>query len=350
MNRTTVRTVGGVTLALAVSLPSTARRLDGQEQAERLLRAVADASRDDLSRLANGVPFTRSLASDTDRELTLVHAIRIRAPVEFILARAREDHLLLDDVDGPEARGVFSITPAVSDLERLEMERRELRQLRKCRVGDCALKLSASAIERMHEVVNWSAPDADRAAAEFLRADLVAMLEQYGARGHDGAPVYGDKAVPLSAGAGLDSLVLAARSVARLDPAFHLHLTAWPEERDPGVEDRFTWTVEDLGIKSVVSLNHVSIKPRTSEGTALIAVKRLYANHYFQAGLRLLILTPGSGDPRSPDTYVTVITSLRFDGEVGGLKRTAMERRLEMNADAVLTATRDRLEAAARRQ
>ncbi len=345
MQRRTVRTFGSAMLALAVSLPLAARSAEAQDDATRLLRDVAGASRDDLARMADGVPFIRTVPGGSDHELTQVHAVRIAAPVRFILDQARERHLLLDDVEGPEARGVFNRPPREEDLQRLVLERAEIRQLKKCRTGDCGLKLPAATIERMHEEVNWSAEDPEDEANRFFRRVLFETLEAYTSRGHAGAPVYGDKPEPLSVRDGFDSLFVDRGLIPRLDPGFRRHLSGYPAEIDPAVEDRFSWTIEDLGVKSVVSLNHVAIKPRTPGGSALVGVKRLYANHYFQAGLRLLVLTPATGDPNDPDTYVTVVTRLRFDGEIGGLKRTAMERRLEMNADEVLTVVRAQLEA-----
>ena len=343
--RMTYRKVRSTAAALAVSAMLSTPLSAHQETAQRLLERVADASGDDLARVRSGGAFVRTVEDGDESGVTTVSAVRIRAPLAFVLDRTRTEHLLLDDAPDGGSRGRFGSPPAIDDIRRLELDRREIRDLERCRPGECDLKLTAGAIERLHRQIDWSARDSRERANEFFRRELVASVVEYAGRGDAGAPVYADKAGPLSVADGFDVLLGDARFLMDFDADFHRHLTLFPAVGSTDVEDGFTWAVEDLGSKSVVSLNHIATKARGPEGSAVIGVKRIYANHYLQAGLRLLVLAPGGADRDDGDTYVTVITRYRFDGEVSGLRRTAMERRLESNAEAVLIATRDRLEA-----
>ncbi|MDH3732016.1 MAG: hypothetical protein OEU54_00720 [Gemmatimonadota bacterium] len=342
----TYRTAGSAALLLAVSLPLSARSAEAQDETRKLLRRVAGASGDDLSRLASGVPLVRVVDTGDESELLMVHAVRMRAPVAFILDQARDSRVLVDDAEGAHARGVFADPPGAADLAGLALERREVRQLERCEVGDCGLKLPAETIERLHRDVDWDSRTAGEDANRFFRREMFAILASYRDNGHEAAPVYADKAEPLHVGEGLEGLLAQAGYLVELDASFHRHLSRYPQVAQSAIEDRFSWTVEDLGVKSVVSLNHVAISPINQAGRALIGVKRLYANHYLQAGLRVILISPATGDPEAADTYVTVVTRLRFDGDLGGLRRTAMERRLERNADQAMVAVRDHLEAA----
>jgi hypothetical protein len=240
---------------------------------------------------------------------------------------------------------VFSDPPAEADLERLSLERGEIRALERCRPRDCGLKLSAETIDRLHTEVDWSSRTAGDEANRFFRRELLSAMTAYSEGGNKAAPVYADKGEPLDVAEGFERLMADDDYLGKLDPVLREYLTAYPLGRSRDIEDAFSWTVEDLGVKSVVSLNHIAVKPRGASGSALIGVKRVYANHYFQAGLRVIVLTPGADDSLEADSYVTVITRLRFDGDLGGIKRTAIERRLERNAEAVLAAVRDQLEA-----
>lgn len=339
------RRAGRAGVLLAATLPVTVLPATAQEETRRLLRRVADVSREDLRRLEAGSPIVRVVETENRAELTLVYAVRVRAPVSFILARARERHILVDDVDAPNRRGIFGGSPAESDFRGLSLDRSEVRQLRRCRVADCEHKLSEESIRRLHEQVDWSGDAVDEQANAFFRRELASLAADYAMRGDAAAPVYADKREPLSVSDGLDALLSGAVFLRELDPAFHRHLSEYPRYRSPTIEDRFSWTLEDLGMKTVLSLHHVAIRPASESGAALVGAKRLYSNHYLQAGLRVLHIAPASRDPQAADSYVTVVTRLRFDGEVGGVRRTAMERRLEANADAVLLAVRDHLEA-----
>jgi len=346
-------TAGSAALALVASLPLFAApaQAQAQSQAEWLLRRVAHASKDDLSRLAAGTPFIRTVEADTRREMILVVAVRVRAPVAFVLDRTRRGKLLMDDAEGPGARGDFSDPPELEDLAGLELGPGDIRYLKRCQPQDCGLKLSAEAIDRLERDVDFSSRSSREEANRFFRRELLSQVAAYSARGAEAAPVYADKEAPLDVAEGLEQLLERSGYLEDLDPDFHHHLRAYPGEGSSDVEDSsdiedsFMWTVEDLGVKTIVSLNHVAVKPHSASGAALIAVKRVYADHYFQAGLRVLVLMPSTGDPAAPDTYVTVITRLRFDGELGGIRRIAMERRLERNAETVLADVRDRLEA-----
>ncbi|MFV1987793.1 MAG: hypothetical protein ACC682_10960 [Gemmatimonadota bacterium] len=344
MTRVTYRTAGSAALVLAASLPLFARPLDAQSDAERLLRTVADASKDDLEALRAGIPFVRTVRGDDRSQLTLVYAVRVSAPVQFVFDQARLHHLLVDDAEGHHARGVFADPPTGGDLAALTLDRRDIRDLERCRRSDCGLKLSGETIDRLQREVDWSARDAKDEANRFFRRELLASLVGYSAGGAAASLVYADKAVPLAVADGFDALLEDAEYLRELDPEFHRYLGAFPDVVSPDIDDAFTWTVEDLGVKSVVSLNHIVSKSRGASGSALIGIKRVYANHYFQAGLRILVLSPASGDPTGADTYVTVISRLQFDGELGGIRRTAIERRLEMNAERVLAQVRDQLE------
>ncbi len=345
MTAMTQRTAGSAALVLAVSFPLFAQPVQAQSDTERLLRDVADASKDDLEALRAGTPFVRTVERGGRTELTLVYAVRVRAPVQFVLDQARSQHLLLDDAQGHDARGMFSDPPVGRDLMALTLERREIRALEKCRRGDCGLKLSGETIDRLHREVDWSGDDAREEANRFFRRELLGSLVDYAARGHDATLVYADKDEPLAVADGLDALLEDADYLDDLDPEFHQYLRAFPHSESPDVVDAFSWTVEDLGLKSVISLNHIAYKSPGPSGSAIIGITRLYANHYFQAGLRILVLSPANGDPTAADTYMTVVTRLRFDGELGGFKRTAIERRLEMNAEKILAEVRDQLEA-----
>lgn len=338
------RNRGATGFAVALVAALVAHPASGQSDPVAFVRAAAAASRDEMAALADGAPLVRTLDTDDPRELAQAYVVRVRAPVSFVLARIREGHVLLDDAAGDGARGVFGARPDPADLAGLSLPRAEVRDLERCRPGRCDVKLPAGETSRLHEAVDWdgdaSGPEADR----FVRGLLLRALDAY-RRGDGAALTYEDKAEPLAVLAGLRRLLDEAEDLRALDPAFHAHLYG-PPESVPGIEDLYTWTVEELGAKSLVSLHHIAVRERGPSGMALIGIKRFYASHYFQASLRTLALAPAAGDPEAPDTYVTVVARYRFDGELGGIKRMAAERRLERNAGIELARFRERTEVA----
>lgn len=338
---------GFVALCALTAVPL-ARPAEAQSDPARFLRTVADASRDELALLSEGAPLVKTLDAGDDRELAQVYVVRARAPVPFVLEQIREHHLLLDDAEGQSARGVFSRPARDGDFRDLDFARAEIRDLERCRPRRCELKLPAGSTERLHRTVDWASETAAVDARRFLRGLLLETVAAYGEGG--AGVVYEDKTEPLAVEEGFDKLFEQTGALRELDGTFHEHLRRFPESRAPGVEDLFSWTVEDLGTKPLVSLNHIAIRERSeTPGTAIIGVKRFYATHYFQAAVRVITLTPATGDPAAPDTYVTVLARYRFDGEFGGIKRIAIERRLERSAESAMVEAREHVETAYRR-
>lgn len=314
---------------------------EAQAPAEELLRRVANASAEDLARLADGTPFVKTLETGDQRELTQVYVARLPAPADEVFRRIRTSHLLLDDAEGEGTRGFFDAPATAADVAGLSLARSQVRDLEKCRPGACDLKLPADAIERMHAEVDWEADDAGAQANRFLQNLLAGILDAYVRRGDAAGLTYGDKEEPLAVADGFATLLEDSRHRDAIDPALRSYLAGYPASA-PGTEDLFTWTVEDLGLKSMISLNHIAIRPAdTPGGASVIGIKRIYSSHYFQAALRVVTVAPATDDPGG-DSYVTIFVQYRFDGEFGGIRRIATERRLERNAEAVLSATQER--------
>jgi len=328
----------------AASLSSLAAPTTAQERPEALLRRVADATGRDLAAIRAGLPFFKTVDAGAPRELAQAYAIRVRAPIDHIMDRIREDHLLLDDADRGE-RGRFGDPAAEGDLAGLSLSRSEIRDLARCRPMDCELKLPAGTIERMRADVRFDGSTGEDEANRFFRRVLLETLSGYMESGDGAGLVYEDKTEPLRVEEGFRILLDRAAYLDDIDPSFRAYLGGYPRGRSSAVDDVFTWTVEDLGVKSLVSLNHISFKRLgAADGGSLIAVKRIYSSHYFQADLKIICLLPTTGDPTGADTYVMVFTRQRFDGDLGGLKRAAAVRRLERNAEATLTALKKGLE------
>ena len=77
----------------------------------------------------------------------------------------------------------------------------------------------------------------------------------------------------------------------------------------------------DFGLKPTVRVNHVTIHPLapgTPTGVAyVIAIKQLYASHYFHTTLELRFLADGDGRSGEPRMSLVSITRSRSDGMTG---------------------------------
>ncbi|KPK55767.1 MAG: hypothetical protein AMS21_13270, partial [Gemmatimonas sp. SG8_38_2] len=142
---------------------------------------------------------------------------------------------------------------------------------------------------------------------------------------------------------GFRRLLAESASVFAYDAAFHRHLDRYPNASLQGVEDIFYWTVEDFSLKPVVGLHHMAIhaEPETTGVDAIIATKQIYASHYFQAALDYVIVV---SVPGRDEAYLLWVLRQRFDGNVGGIKRSMLERGLRSNIADMLNALRAQVE------
>jgi hypothetical protein len=97
----------------------------------------------------------------------------------------------------------------------------------------------------------------------------------------------------------------------------------------PNVESFFYWEKVDFGLKPTLRLNHVIAYRSTGpRGTAnVVAVKQLWASHYFQLALDLTACVPESGRTNGAGSYVISLkgsTQQGLTGFMGFFRRRAV--------------------------
>ncbi|MDJ0869379.1 MAG: hypothetical protein QNK03_24965 [Myxococcota bacterium] len=260
------------------------------------------------------------------RDVTIVGLTRIAAPVADVLAELRRPELLLD-ASFVQQIGRFGRSPAASDVESFRIPEGDLDSLRRCRVGDCRVKLQAFQIQDF-QALDWEAPDARAQADALGRRALVRYARDYLARGNAALAVYADKRRRQSLEAGLARLLGRARYVEQHLPALDRHLREFPEHRAEQYEDELFWSVSDYGYRPVTEMIHAVVhQPRDEQlPEVVIALKHIFATHYLHARLEFLGLTAHSDRP-SETSLIHVDRSL-FDEDLGRLKRGLLVRGL----------------------
>lgn len=299
----------------------------------------------ELERLTGGDPIARVLENRSeDRQITLAGAIRLGTSRQDFRRHFTNVSDLVQGSTTPEA-GEFGSPPKLGDLYGLTLPMEDLESLERCRVGDCELKLAASAIERFQRKVNWSGRRADAEARTQFLEMLVEDARGYLKDGPAALPKYADKPEPLSVAAGLDTLLRQMPYLGRFAPEFAGHLAAFPRSRLRGADDELYWAKESFGLKPVITLNHASVyAPPSDPRRLLIATAQIYATHYFQSGLRLLVLVEDAApEKEGPAATLLYVESWRFDGPLSGFQRRLLTVRLEQDLRQRLQGIKDEL-------
>ncbi len=229
--------------------------------------------------------------------------------------------------------GLFDGAPSARDLAPLALETRELNMLRKCRLADCDVRLPASAIARFKQEVDWSSPQAAARAAALWREVLAGFVASYRAEGNRGLPEYNNNDMAVKVGDSLARVLARSPYLEESAPEIYHYLLGYPTHPAPaGSVDYLYWINEKFWIKSVTSLNHVTIQTGEAGGRRFVVAtsKQLYASQYFESSLAFTVLVE---DPAG--SYLMFVSRSRADIRPSGfnfieraLLRRLVERRL----------------------
>jgi len=282
------------------------------------------------------------------RDLAVFGMARIEADGDRLVAWTRR---IEDFQRGPHmVRALrFSDPPRLEDLDSLVLESGDLDDIRRCRPGDCGLKLGAAEITQLRRTISVSGTDWRQAVQRQFRQIMVDRAIAYLANGYAGLPVYNDHATPIAAGTEFDAVAARVRD-RRLHEARLMHYLQdypWNDRADPDIESFLYWSKESLGSgKPIVSITHVAVlrgrEPLRPD--AIVASKQVFATHYLLASLSLMAMTHPTANG---DRYLLYTRQSRvdvFEGALAGLRRRLVEKRIRSAAPGVLDAARRRLE------
>lgn len=274
----------------------------------------------DFRALDAGDAVVRSLDTPVRRELAHFGVVHIDAPPDQFVDRFRDIERFERGPGIPQI-GRFGIPPRSEDLASLTLPAKDVIALGTCRPGECDVKLSTAAMTRFRNQVNWSSPNASLQAREVTRTVILELVQAYQARGNAALGQY-DDGDPLVVADEFRALLASGGRLPLPVPELLTYLEEYPSGQPAGAEDIFYWSTVDFGLKPTVRVNHVVIYPlaaRPSGVSHAIAIKQLYASHYFQTTLELRFLVDDGRRADRPGFYLISFTRSRIDG-TGGLK------------------------------
>lgn len=310
-------------------------------------RPAIAVSADDRRELDRGRPIAR-VVRGADREVGVFAAVQVSIDGDRLVAWTR-DIGELKKSPYVLAIGRFSDPPIIEDLESLKLDDEDLSAIRRCRRGDCGLKLAGAEIDRLRQMFAEAGDNWKPVLQDAFRQIVLERVEGYLANGHAALRGYEDKVDkggPLSLGARFSSLLNGSSFLTASAPRFAEYLDQYPGAPIEDLESFIYWSKERLDGKAIISATHVSILRSTDLRLpdALVAGKGIFATHYVNASLGLTTIMRGR--PGWPN-YLAYVNRSDIDlvgGWFGGLARVFMERRLKKEAATVLLGLRQRLE------
>jgi hypothetical protein len=303
----------------------------------------------DFDRINRGQVVSRTLPVNDPREVGTLGIVRVRVTPEFYVERLADiAHFKKDDA--VLQIGVFNNPPTLQDVGALTLDDADIRGLRGCRIGDCELQLSADAISRFQQELDWRRADAQQHANSLMRQILVDYVAEYQKAGASASMQYADQPTPVDLKREFASLVESERSAWWQFPALWRHLVEYPSGATPGTTDVVYWSKEKVGRRTVASVTHLAISRTAGDSPTdyAVASKHIYGTHYFDASLGLTVLLRDRSASTAA-TYVAYLNRSRVDA-FGGVFGSVTRKFVTSRARSTVTENLARLQLALERE
>jgi hypothetical protein len=271
----------------------------------------------DVAAVDEGRPVAKVLSWGERSEVYVFGAVHITGSPATFLKRAR-DIKRLATADGYLGIGELpanSITTA--DLNGLVLDADDLNALKDCKEGDCDVQLPSASIQTFRESVNWSQPDAADQVNRLAREMITNMIREYRKGGNATLGEYRDKKNPSRISAQFETMVSRSTALPDVLPELKQYLLRYPNADLPGADSFMYWEKVNFGMKPTIRVNHAVIYNVQKQGrdVSVVAIKQLYASHYFHTALDLSVSV---ADPSAPGGfYLLTLKGSEQDGLTG---------------------------------
>lgn len=344
----------GAGVLIASAVPFASGQISSDSELRKFLLSGVQLKAEDITDLENNKLVAKIMPVSDKREVAVFGITRFEGSVvdgikAFNLTMDRQKHKTAIKF------GRFGNRPSLKDLSGLNLDKKEIRDLERCVVGDCKLRLSRPMIERIQNRFESIDGDPVPGIRELYRQILFEYVTDYVKRGDKALVTYHDNVTTLSLEAEMRSLYSESAIVRNLAPEFFQYVEQFPQHPIENVENSISWSKIKVGLKPVVLITH-TFRQRQASGTAsqaLVLSKQIYANHYFDSSLGLTSVLRISGDDSVPQSYIIYFNLSRsstLGKGFGRMVRGVVKREALDKLELILTSTRRYAESIARNE
>jgi hypothetical protein len=186
----------------------------------------------EIATIGRGNAVVKVLPSRIPAEIFLFGAVYVRAAPEAYV-RLAFDMNRLRTMPGYLGVGRLGDPPGLSDLGGFTLEPGDIKSLRHCRTGRCALQLSPDAMQELQRAVDWSTSDVGAQVNDGVRMMALTLMRRYRESGNKALGIYRDKDRPVQVGEQFASLLSRSEALPLSLPELNRYLLDYPEARLP---------------------------------------------------------------------------------------------------------------------
>jgi hypothetical protein len=289
--------------------------------------------------IAAGRPVAQVLNWGKPSEVYVFGAVYIDGSPDAYLKTVRNVSKLAGT---PGYLGIGELPAAATgaDLSALSLDPDDVKALKSCREGDCDVQLPTTSIQAFHDAVNWAQADATSQANGLARGMVLDLIRAYRRGGNDALGTYRDKQNPSRVADQFETMVGRSAALPDVLPELRQYLLQYPDADLPGADSFFYWEKVNFGLKPTIRVNHGVIYHAPAQGgdISVVAIKQLYASHYFHTALDVSVCVGDAARPGRRGFYLITLKSSEQDG-LTGVKGSVLRK-------VVMDKTRSSLETA----
>jgi len=193
------------------------------------------------------------LESPTPDEVFVFGTVHVDAAPESYL-RFANDFDELRKLPSYLAVQKFSNPPQPSDLGGFTIDAEDLKELKRCKPGDCQVQLPSEVMDHFQKSVDWRAPDAASQANRLAQQMALQALLAYQKGGDAALGVYRDKDHPTRVDETFQALLGRLKSLPVYLPDLNRLLLEYPSVELPNSSSEFYWEKVNFGLKPTLRM------------------------------------------------------------------------------------------------
>jgi hypothetical protein len=313
----------------------------------KFFRDYAGLKEDQITAIRNGKAVAKVVESRTPDEVFVFGSVYVNSTPEKYLKLA-SDIEALRKLPSYLAIRKFSDPPQLSDLGGFTLEADDIKQLRNCEPGKCDVQLPTDAMDAFKQSVNWSAPDAANQANQLAQQMALEAIHRYTQGGNAALGTYMDKHHPAVVGETFASLLSRSKALPVYLPELERYLLDYPEAKSENIQSEFYWEKVQFGLKPTLRIVQAIVYrgSRSTNPAYAVAVKQLYASHYFETALDLTVCVRDEENPGRGFYLITLKGSQQagLTGLKGGIVRKVAVDKTRSSLERALGAIKQKLE------
>jgi hypothetical protein len=303
---------------------------------------------DQIREIHEGKVIAKILDSPTADQVFVFGSVYINSTPERYLELA-SDIDALRKLPSYIALRKFSDPPQLSDLTDFTMGEEDFKQLKDCKPSHCEVQMPTETMEEFQRSVNWSAPDANDQANRLAQKMALQALLNYEQGGNSALGTYRDKNHPAVVAETFASLLSRSKALPVYLPELHEYLLNYPKADSGNIQSEFYWEKVNFGLKSTLRVVQAIVyQGKSPERPAYaVAVKQLYASHYFESALDLTVCVKDDENPVGPGFYLITMKGSQqagLTGLKGGIVRKVAVEKTRSSLEKALASIKQKLE------